>query len=214
MSTDRRVIVASRKTDLSWALHHEVSRHAGMRLIANVDPREAGALDRIDAGSDVVLIEAEDLLWLWSNANDAVVRTVAKVRTVVILADTELLDVMSRTRGNCGLLLRAEYGSVPVDILELAILGYMSMSSMLLRRIAGNRLRLDLVAGLSADEMMVLAHLGGATSNRRIAEMVGLTESRVKTLVHLVTRKLRLTNRTGVAVFATTNDLAGPSIRK
>jgi DNA-binding NarL/FixJ family response regulator len=75
----------------------------------------------------------------------------------------------------------------------------------MLRRLAGDQLRLDIVGDLSREELAILSYVGATLSNRQIAAASGLPESRVKTLVRLVMRKLRLQNRTGVAVFATAN---------
>jgi DNA-binding NarL/FixJ family response regulator len=207
MSTLRRVIVATRKSDLAWALHHEVKRQPTWNLVATIDPREVDALENVCKTADIVLIEADDLIWLWDHRLDEITKTLACVRAVVVLSDRQMLDVVVRAHENCGLLLRAEYGDVPVDLLELAIRGYMSLSSTLLHRLTTDQLRLDIVGDLSAEELKILSYIGAKLSNRGIAEASGFTETRVKTLVRLVTRKLRLQNRTGVAVFANVNGL-------
>ena len=209
MTAHRRVIVATRKSDLAWALHHEVKRQPGWNLVATIDPRAVDALENVCKTADIVLIEADDLIWLWDHKLDEITKTLACVRAVVVLSDRQMLDVVVRAHENCGLLLRAEYGDVPVDLLELAIRGYMSLSSTLLRRLTTDQLRLDVVGDLSAEELKILSYIGAMLSNRGIAEASGFTETRVKTLVRLVTRKLRLQNRTGVAVFANVNGLVG-----
>jgi len=207
MSAGRRVLVASRKSDLAWALHHEVMRLTQWELIGIIDPRIGDAFDRTCAMADVALIEADDLIWLWDHRLDTTQKTLSAVRVVVILTDQQMLDVMTRTQQSCGLLLREDYGDVPVDLLELAIKGYMSVSDGLLHRLKTDRLRLDIVGGFSSDELSVLAYIGAAMPNREIARTSRLAESRVKTLVHLVTHKLRMHNRTAVAVFAAANGL-------
>lgn len=207
MSTGRRVLVASRKSDLAWALHHEVMRLTKWELIGIIDPRIGDAFDRTCAMADVALIEADDLIWLWDHRLDATQKTLSTVRAVVILTDQQMLDVMTRTQQSCGLLFREAFGDVPVDLLELAIKGYMSVSDALLCRIKTNRLRLDIVGTFSPEELRVLAYIGAAMPNRKIAQTSKLAESRVKTLVHLVTHKLRMHNRTAVAVFAAANGL-------
>ncbi|WP_341912116.1 LuxR C-terminal-related transcriptional regulator [Ferrovibrio terrae] len=207
MFTGRRVLVASRKSDLAWALHHEVMRLTQWELIGIIDPRVSDAFDRTCAMADVVLIEADDLIWLWDHRLDATQKTLSTVRAVVILTDQQMLDVITRAQQSCGLLLREEYGDVPIDLLELAIKGYMSVSSPLMHRLMTNRLRLDIVGTFSPEELSVLAYIGAAMPNREIAQTSCLAESRVKTLVHLVTHKLRMHNRTAVAVFAAANGL-------
>jgi DNA-binding CsgD family transcriptional regulator len=57
---------------------------------------------------------------------------------------------------------------------------------------------------VNADERRMLYYLGRCLPNREIAANTGLSESRVKTLVYILTRKLRMKNRTAVAVFAAT----------
>lgn len=207
MPAGRRVLVASRKSDLAWALHHEVMRLTQWELIGIIDPRIGDAFDRTCAMADVALIEADDLIWLWDHRLDATRKTLSTVRVVVILTDQQMLDVMTRTQQSCSLLLREEYGDVPVDLLELAIKGYMSVSDPLLYRLKTNRLRLDIVGTFTPEELNVLAFIGAAMTNRNIAQASHLAESRVKTLVHLVTHKLRMHNRTAVAVFAAANGL-------
>jgi DNA-binding NarL/FixJ family response regulator len=172
-----------------------------------IDPRIGDAFDRTCAMADVVLIEAEDLIWLWDHRLHTTQKTLSAVRAVVILTDQQMLDVMTRVQQKCGLLLREEFGDVPVNLLELAIKGYMSLSDALLDRLKTNRLRLDIVGTFSPEELSVLAYIGAALPNREIAQTSSLTESRVKTLVHLVTHKLRMHNRTAVAVFAAANGL-------
>ena len=51
----------------------------------------------------------------------------------------------------------------------------------------------------------MFALIGRAMPNRLIAAETGLGEGWVKALVQSVTRKLRMKNRTEVAVFAATN---------
>lgn len=207
MFTSRRVLIASRKSDLAWALHHEVMRLTQWKLIGIIDPRVGDSFDHACAMADLVLIEADDLIWLWDNRLDETQNTLSTVHAVVILSDQQMLDIVSRAQRNCGLLLRQKFGDVPIDLLELAIKGYMSISGALLHRLIANRLRLDIVGSLSPEELRVLAYIGAALSNRHIAQRSGLAESRVKTLVHLVTHKLRMQNRTAVAVFASENGL-------
>lgn len=214
MNTDpaspRHVMVASRKSDLVWALHHEVMTLPHWRMVGTVDPRAGDAFDHACLMADLVLIEADDLLWLWEHRAAATQATLARIRAVIILSDDQLLDVVSRADMNLGLLLRESVDDSPLDLLDLAIRGYMAASPALFVRLVGNRLRLDIVAGLSQEEVRILALVGRALSNRKIAQASGLAESRVKTLVHLVTRKLRMHNRTAVAVFAAANGLGVP----
>lgn len=214
MPAERRIIVASRKTDLAWALEHEIAKRDTLLLVANTDPRAIGAVEWIAKECDIVVIEAEDFLWLWSQPGAPAERLLEAVRTVVVLAEVDLLDVVVRARDRCGILLRAIRDGTPTDRLEVAILGYIVVSPALLDTLAHDGLRRAIVGELSDEERVVLAQLGRARTNRRIAAEMGYSEARVKTLVHLVTHKLRLPSRTGVAIFAMANgfDALGPEI--
>jgi len=207
MSARHRVLVASRNSDVAWSLHREALRLGQWEMIGIIDPQVGDTFERTCAMADIVLLAAEDLLWLWDNRPGVAQEALATVRAVVVLTDRQMLDVVSRMQANFGLLLRAEARDISVDLLELAGRGYIALPESLLDRMIGNRLRLDIVEQLSSEERNVLSHIGAALTNRRIAQVSGLAESRVKTVVHLVTHKLHLTNRTAVAVFATANGL-------
>lgn len=208
MFSRRRVLVASRELDLAGALHREIARLPEWRLIGIIDPREEDVFERTCAMADTLLIDAGDLIWLWRNRREATDKTLESLRVVAFLNEQQLLDVVPRLPLNSGLLFRAPNGDVPLDTLEIVLKGYMSVRELLLDRMKQNRFRLDIVAGFSAEELRVLAHIGNGLSNRQIAGLSGLAENRVKTLVYLVTHKLRMENRTAVAMFAVSNRLA------
>jgi len=208
MFSRRRVLVASRELDLAGALHREIARLPEWRLIGIIDPREEDVFERTCAVADTLLIDAGDLIWLWRNRREATDKTLESLRVVVFLNEQQLLDVVPRLPLNNGLLFRAPNGSVPLDTLEIVLKGYMSVRELLLDRMKQNRFRLDIVAGFSPDERRILAHIGNGLSNRQIAKLCGLAENRVKTLVYLVTHKLRMENRTAVAMFAVSNRLS------
>lgn len=207
MISRHRVLVASGNSDLAWDLYREITRLAQWEMIGIVDPRIGDAFERTCAMADIVLLAADDLIWLWENCLRSTRDALSEMRMVVILTDRQMLNVVSRVQTNFGLLLQPESGTVPADLLELAIQGYITLSRTLLDRMVNNRLRLDIVGQLSPEERDVLSHIGAALSNRSIAQVSGLAESRVKTVVHLVIHKLHLANRTAVAVFATANGL-------
>lgn len=207
MSIGRRVLVAARKSDLAWALHHEVSRLSDWQLIGIIDPRLDDTFVHTCALADVVLIDAEDLIWLWQNRGDATRQALEFLRTVVILNENQILDIVPRLPMQAGLLLRDPQRNVPLDRLELALKGYIAISGAFLDRLTHNRLRLDIAAGFTRDEAQVLSHVGRGLTNRQIATALGLPENRIKTLVHLVTHKLGMDNRTSVAMFAASNAL-------
>ncbi len=207
MFARRRVLVASRDLDFAGALHSEIGRMAEWRLIGVIDPRIEDVFDRTCAMADVLLIEADDLIWLWNNRREITDKTLETLHAVVILSEKQILDVVPRLPLSSGLLFRTAAGDVRLHTLEIALKGYMSVSEPLLDRMKQNHLRLEVVARFSFDERCMLIHIGNGLSNRQIAHVSGLDENRVKTLVHLVTRKLRFENRTAVAMFAVSNRL-------
>ena len=210
MSASQRILLASVKPELVLALQEGISDWGTWRFAGTVDPQAPELIEAAAATSDVALIEADDLLWLWEHRAEATWAALRKVKPVVLLSERQLLDVATRVRPVHGLLLHQSDNDVPAGRLMLAVEGYTVLPETLLRRLAGNRARLDMIGALSPDELQILAYLGTALSNRQIAEASGMAESRVKTLVHILTHKLRMTNRTAVAVFAATNGLARP----
>lgn len=190
------------------ALQLEAAYRNNLGEIIVTDPRVPNLLEAACKASDIALIEAEDLIWIWENRAATNRPALEKIQTIVILSECQLFDVTARLRSRYGLLLRKANGRMPVELLSLAVDGYVAMPHKLLERLAVDQFRIDIVSTLSVEELQILAYVGAALSNRRIAMLSGKAESRVKTLVHLLMRKLRMTNRTGVAVFAVTHGLA------
>lgn len=207
MSARRRVLVATRDSDFAGDLHREISCMVEWRLIGIIDPRVEDVFERTCAMADVLLIDADDLIWLWNNRREATDKTLEILMVVAILSDRQILDVVPRLRPNSGLLFRTPEGNVPLHTLEITLKGYMSVREPLFDRMKQNQLRLEIVARFSLDELRILAQIGNGRSNRQIAKINGLAENRVKTLVYLVTHKLRMENRTAVAMFAASNHL-------
>lgn len=201
MSPRRRVLVATRKSDFASTTHRELSRLPEWRLIGIIDPRVEDAFEQTCVMADAVVIEAEDLIWLWRNRWDATQELLKNLHVATVLSDTQILDIIPNLPGKSGLLFRGANGEVPLERLELALKGYMSIPESLLDGLKQNRMRQDIVAGFSAEELHILSYLRSGMSNQKISIATGLAENRIKTLVHLVTHKLRLKNRTAVAMF-------------
>lgn len=208
MAVTHRILAASPRRDLFEALQNETSRHKNWRISGPVNLREPGLFDAACRGVDTALIEAEDLLWLVDNRSEAIETTLARVQIIVILWGGQLLDVVTLPEPPQGFLLRRFSGQAPVGLLALALDGYLASPEPLLLQMMQNHQRLEIVEMLDLDELRILDCLGRGLPNRAIAEMTELAESRVKTLVHMLTRKLRMNNRTAVAVFAATNGLS------
>ena len=208
MTSPQCILLASLNPDLLPDLMVEVDQRPCWQLAGPINPRDFEEFARACEMADVILIEAEDLLWLWEHQPDRVLVALLLVCVVVILPDHLLLAVTTRVQNHYGLLLRSAAARPPINRISLAMEGYVVFPKALLQRIASNQLRLEIVADFSPDLLQTLALLGAALSNRNIAEVSGMTESRVKTLVHIATRRLCMNNRTAVAVFATTNGMA------
>lgn len=206
MADSQRILLASSKLDLARALQRETMRRKNWEMIGPIIT--PNLLVSACATADVVLIEAEDLLWLWDKHPETAEDALQQVLVVVILSDHQLLDVVTRAPTRHGLVLRRPTDGTPIGLLALAIEGYIAIPKTLLHRLVTNQLRLDIAGNLPSDVLQILGYLGAALSNRHIAEISGMAENRVKTLVHILTRRLRLKNRTAVAVFAETNGLA------
>lgn len=210
MSATQRIALVSRKPDLARALYREATRRKNWQMMGPIDPRDPDLLVAACARADVAVIEAEELLWLWKYRFERTQAALRQVLVVVMLSDHQLLDVVTRSGARHGLVLRRPTDRMPVGLLNLAIEGYMAIPEALLHRLVVDQPRLDIVENLAPDVLQVLGYLGAALTNRHIAEVSGMAESRVKTLVHVLTRKLRMNNRTAVAVFAVTNGLVLP----
>lgn len=205
MPATQRILAASPRRDLITALLKESACHRNWNVVGPVNLREQGRLELACCSVDVILIEAEDLMWLLVNRPQIIEGTLARVQTVVILSDNQLLDAVTLPVTPQGFLLRDVSGQLPIGLLALALDGYLTGPKQLLNQLSDNRQRLDIVAMFSADERRILSYLGHGLPNQEIAESIGLPISRVKTLVYILTRKLRMKNRTAVAVFAATN---------
>lgn len=84
----------------------------------------------------------------------------------------------------------------------LALEGYSAVPAAVIPDLLSDRVRVELVTGLSATERATLDLLGTALTNRAIAQRLGVPEPHAKSLVRAVLTKLRLKNRTEAAVFA------------
>lgn len=209
MAATRRILAASPRPELFRALQHEAGRRKNWEPAGPIDPKCPDLLETACLTADVTLIEAEDLIWLFNNRPKSVKTALPRVQTIVILSEPQLLDVVTLPMPPHGLLLRRPAGQVPIDLLALTLDGYLTSPDPLLGQLSRNLHRLEIVDGFTPEEMQMLVHLGAGLPNRAIAEIAGLAESRVKTVVHGLTRKLRMKNRTAVAVFAATNGLTG-----
>ena len=202
------ILVASHSPELVATLRRAEAPERPWQVAGPVDPRGVEQFADACRTADVVLIDARDLIWLWNNRAESTREALLGVRAVVLLAEHQLLDIVSRAEASHGLVLRRLAERYLPALLSLAIDGYMAAPAPLLHRLASNRLRLDIVGDCSPEELTVLGYLGLGFGNREIAAASGLSDTRVKALVHVLAQKLRMDNRTSLGVFAAANGLA------
>tara|TARA_R110000787_G_scaffold211281_3_gene321125 strand:- start:70306 stop:71010 length:705 start_codon:yes stop_codon:yes gene_type:complete len=206
MTSTCRILIASRNAGVAWNSHQELERSGNWHVVGIVDPRAKNAFHKGCEAADVVLIESEDLIWLL-NHRQIETRTAFKNSPPVVLLDEgDILEIVTRGERTWGLLMQQRFADMSVDRLALATNGYLVITNTLLEQLRGDELRIEIVRDLSQEEISVLFFLGAALSNRGIAETSGMSESRVKATSRILARKLRLKNRTALAVFAVENE--------
>ena len=184
-------------------------RREDLCLSGIVDPTCNRSFEAWRAHADVIMIGAEELLDL-SETDSAAFDALSKMQVIVLVEERRLLDVLGRFGRQFAFVLvdEGEEGdAVFSERVALALDGYCAITNRMMRRLTGNELRLDLVARFSPNERRVLALIGQALPNRRIAAETGLVDGQVKVLVRNIARKLRMKNRTEVAVFAASQQL-------
>jgi len=203
-SIKRRILLAVRDPFLAGALREALLRARGIELAGIVDPTIDRALDGWSAHADVLLIGADELLWLQRSCSRDPLPAASAMRVVVLLDEARILDVVKRIDRRVALVFECEDAHFLAERIDLAVAGYVVLSAELLARWAGNHLRRRLVDGFSPNERRILDCVGRALSNKGIAAETGFAQNQVKALVQSVTRKLRMKNRTTVAIFAAT----------
>jgi len=204
MAAISRILAISSDPALFTALSNEALHHQDWVVVDEVNPRMPGQLETAFSMVDIALIEAEEILWLMKNRPE-VLAALSPVQTVVILCQRQLLEILTQPGQAYGLLFRRPSNRLPLNLLSVAIEGYVVSPSSLLNELGNNQQRLDTVSMLTPQELNVLFHLGIGLPNREIAEISGLAEGQVKTLVYSLTRKLHMRNRTAIAIFAATS---------
>jgi DNA-binding NarL/FixJ family response regulator len=212
MSVGRRILLAVRDPRRAVALREALLHAPDVQLAGIVDPTIDRALGGWSAHADILLIGADELLWLQRAGGDPLAAAAA-MHFLVLLDESRILDVVDRVDRRCELVFALDDASFLAERIELAVAGYIVLPASLLRRWADNHLRRRLVDELSPSERRILACIGRALSNKGIATETGFAENQVKALVQAVTRKLRMKNRTTVAVFAATAQPATQSCR-
>jgi DNA-binding NarL/FixJ family response regulator len=214
MSAGRRILLALRDPWMAAASRDALFHAPEFQLIGIVDPTIDRTVSGWDAYADILLIGADELLWLQRFGSCGSLPASAAMRVIVLVDESRILDLFHQIDRRFGLVLDTEHGRFLAERIDLAAAGYIVFSASLLMAWVSNHLRRRLVDDLSPSERRVLAGVGRALSNKDIAAETSFPESEVKKLTESVMRKLRLKTRTAVAVFAATilptgNDSAG-----
>jgi len=199
-----RVLLAVRNPRRADALREALLRTPDIELAGIIDPTIDRALDSWSPYADILLIGADELLWLQRSGTADRLPASSTMRIVVLLDESRILDVVNRTERRFDLLFGADDDRFLAERIGLAAEGYIALPASVLSRLECNQPRRRLVDDFSPNEQRVLNCIGRALSNKSIAAETGFAENQVKALVQAVTRKLRMKNRTTVAVFAAT----------
>ena len=202
-SAVRRILLAVRDPRLAATLREALLETPGILLAGVVDPTIDRALAGWSAYADILLIGADELLWLERAAGGFIAATAA-MRVVVLLDEARILDLFYQIDGPFDLVFEIEDRRLLAQRIDLAAAGYIVLPASLLVQWVGNHLRRRLVAELSLKERRVIACVGRALSNKSVAVETGFAENEVKALVQSAMRKLRIKNRTTLAIFAAT----------
>lgn len=173
-----------------------------MRLVGVVDPTIDCTLVIWREEADVLMIGSSELIQLLRR-DGGVESELGEWFCLVSLARAQhVLEVVSALGRNVGILVCDRDGSLPFAAIEMALNGYLVVPGKLLQRLLRDQPRLDIVRRLSPNERVVLRGLADALPNEAIAAQAGLSHTRVRSMITLLIRKLRVRNRTALAVFA------------
>jgi DNA-binding NarL/FixJ family response regulator len=204
MSAGRRILLALRDPWLAATLRDALFHAPDFQLIGIIDPTIDRALSGWHTYADILLIGADELLWLQRSGSCGSLAASAAIRVIVLLDESRILDLFHQIDRPFDLVLDIEDGRFLAERIDLAAAGYVVFSGSLLMGWVSNHLRRRLVDDLSPNERRILACVGRALSNKGIAAETGFPECEIKKLVQSVMRKLRMKTRTAVAVFAAT----------
>jgi DNA-binding CsgD family transcriptional regulator len=202
MSAARRILLAVRDPCLAIVVREALLSRPGMLLAGIVDPTIDRALGGWSGYADILLIGADELLWLHRADAGGFFAASAAMRVVVLLDETRILDLFYQIDERFDLVFDVKDRRFLAHRIDLATAGYLVLSTSLLVQWVGNHLRRRLIGELSSSERRILGCIARALSNKSIAVETGFAESEVKALLQSTMRKLRLKNRTTAAIFA------------
>jgi DNA-binding CsgD family transcriptional regulator len=210
MSAARRILLAVRDPCQVVAVRDALLDMPGMQLTGIVDPTIDRALGGWSEYADILLIGADELLWLHRADASGFHAALTAMRVIVLLDESRILDLFYQTDERFDLVFAVEDRRSLAHRIDLATAGYLVLPTALLVQWVSNHLRRRLLDELSPNERRVLSCVGRALSNKSIATETGFSESEVKALIQSTMRKLRIKNRTTVAIFAASLEPAEP----
>lgn len=151
MPATQRILAASPRRELITALQKESACRPNWKVVGPVNLRAHGRLELACCSVDVILIETENLIWLLANRQTLMTGTLARVQTIVILSDDQLLDAVTLPVPPQGFGLRGISEQLPIGLLASALDGYLTGPEQLLNKLSGSRQRPDIVAMFNAE---------------------------------------------------------------
>lgn len=197
------VLLASRDPVLVLQVRQALAEGGDrIRLVGVVDPTIESTLAIWREEADVLMIGSSELIQLL-HRDGAVESELSEWFYLVSLTQGQhFLEVVGALGRNVGILFCDRDGGLPFAAIEMTLNGYLVVPGKLLQRLLRDQPRLDIVRRLSPNERVVLRCLADALSSEAIAARAGLSLARVRSMITLLIRKLRVRNRTALAVFA------------
>jgi DNA-binding NarL/FixJ family response regulator len=177
---------------------------------------EAHIVDRLADISPSLLYRTEAFL-IWyahlqqtSDADMRLLLRMSRQATILILVTVETFpSAAGILKLGDGWLLVDLFADRIEEAITLSREGYSIVPMQIGNSFSLDRLRTQIATGLSPDEHKVLSALGSGNTNRQIAQLLGVTETRAKMLVRSTMHKMQFINRTEAAVFVARKRMNG-----
>lgn len=204
----RTILLASRDPALVVRMRRALTSGSDrFHLVGVVDPMIERTLLTWCGETDVIMIGSSELLWLVHRDLAASRDLVRRAFVVVLMQEKHLLEVVAELEGRVGILFCEGDEEILTSDIDVMLNGYVAFPAPLLQRLADNETRWNIVDRLSTGERAILGCMAEALPNNAIAARTGFSEARVKSMVSLLIRKLRLRNRTALAIFAASHGI-------
>lgn len=203
----RALIVACNRS--SAVVLEDVVARAPLRNVGTADPTDRAWLTAWRGRYDVVVFLGDELLQLIRRRLLRPADLQQATTLVLVSSDLQLTEVLHEA-GPVQAVPLGQHRSDRVGVaVDLGIAGYAALPPEVLHHLVEERIRVDRLVNLSAEERSVLAMLGQGVSNREMGETFGVPTERIKSVVRAVLAKLGFRNRTAAAIFAVRHRVAG-----